>query len=102
MRTDSLKLNFLLSFLTLSGTGAFAQGGMPLWTNQFGGSGGGLYDQPNALACDNNGNVIVTGYITAANGNPEMATINYSAAGLPLWTNILDGFSNYGSSGNAI
>src|SRR5262249_7725537 len=40
-------------------------------------------DYPTALAVDNIGDVLVTGHDTIGNS----ATVKYSSAGLPLWTN---------------
>lgn len=80
---------------------ALGQGGVPLWTNRFGAPYGG-YDQPGALICDSSGNVIVTGYDTSSYDHSQMATIKYSASGVPLWTNIFDQVGMVGGSGNAL
>jgi hypothetical protein len=62
--------------------------GMPLWTNRYHGSGN-AGDSANAIAVDQDGNVFVTGSSSA--GTPDYATIAYSSAGAPLWTNLYDG-----------
>jgi hypothetical protein len=76
---------------------AFSQGGVPLWTNRYNGPGNG-YDIARAIAVDRNGNVFVTGQSSAMTGNPEYATIKYSTAGVPLWTNRYHGATNGGYS----
>jgi uncharacterized delta-60 repeat protein len=64
--------------------------GVPLWTNLFNGVGNGD-DEPTALAVDSDGNVYVTGYTTATNAYTDYATIKYSSAGVPVWTNRFNG-----------
>ena len=66
--------------------------GVPLWTNSYNGPGDDE-DAATAIAVDASGNVFVTGYSTSANGN-DYATIAYSGAGLPLWTNRYHGPAN--------
>src|SRR5262245_29185857 len=68
---------------------ADADGGTPLWTNRYGGAAhaGG---SARAVAVDGSGNVFVTG--SSANGYySDYATVAYSAAGAPLWTNRYNG-----------
>jgi hypothetical protein len=62
---------------------------MPLWTNRYDGPGNDL-DYPSAVAVDNSGNVFVTGHSIGSEGNDDYATIAYSGAGVPLWTNRYD------------
>src|SRR5262245_6218873 len=52
---------------------ACAQGGVPLWTNFFGGF----------IAISGNGNVFLGGTLSGSS-----ATIAYSTDGVPLWTNL--------------
>ena len=66
-------------------TTKFSNDGAPLWTNLY-------HDEvngnatPKAIAVDSDGNVFVTG--TSFTGtNYYFATVGYSAAGVPLWTN---------------
>lgn len=73
-------------FATVKYSGA----GVPLWTNRYDGPGHGD-DYPFALAVDSSGNVIVTGRARGGNFWPDYATIKYSAAGVPLWTNRFNG-----------
>ncbi len=72
------------------GTIKYSSAGLPLWTNRYGGSGS-TNDCACALAVDANDNVIVTGYSTGFGTSYDYATIGYSSAGLPLWTNRYNG-----------
>ena len=67
----------------------YSNAGVPLWTNRYHGPGAGS-DVARAIAVDASGNVFVTG--DSANTDPppynrDYATIKYSGAGVPLWTN---------------
>jgi len=64
--------------------------GYPLWTNRYDGPGNGG-NSAFAVAVDGSDNVIVTGSSASTNGYPDYATIKYSNAGTPLWTNRYDG-----------
>jgi hypothetical protein len=66
----------------------YSNAGVPLWTNRFNGPAN-SDDWANAIAIDANDNVFVTGYqsTTFSSGNFDYATIKYSNAGAPLWTN---------------
>src|SRR5262249_46410684 len=44
-------------------------------------------DSARAIAMDGAGNVFVTGYSAGTGGDQDYATIKYSGAGVPLWTN---------------
>jgi hypothetical protein len=71
-------------YLTLK----YSSAGVPLWTNRY--IGPTSDDYAEALAMDTNSNVYVTGYsMDAANSGWEYATLKYSSAGVPLWTNRL-------------
>ena len=76
-------------YLTIKYSGA----GVPLWTNRYDGPGND-YDLACAVAVDSNNNVIVTGYSTNSTSGYDYATIKYSSAGEPLWTNRYDGPGN--------
>jgi hypothetical protein len=65
-------------------TVAYSGAGVPLWTNLY--SGLGLYNVAQAIAVDSNGNVFVTGWSDDSSAI-DYATIAYSGAGVPLWTN---------------
>jgi hypothetical protein len=43
------------------------------------------------LAVDGSSNVYVTGFSTDSGGNPHYATLKYSSAGIPQWTNFFNG-----------
>jgi hypothetical protein len=68
----------------------FAQAGIPLWTNRYS-LFGNYADQATALAVDGSGNVHVTGYSDVFSLDDDFATIKYSSAGVPLWTNLYNG-----------
>jgi uncharacterized delta-60 repeat protein len=81
------------SLLSVSGSANYAtvkysSSGIPLWTNRYNGPGS-WDDLARSVAVDNNGNVFVTGYsYSEASFNAyEYATVAYSNAGAPLWTN---------------
>lgn len=83
-------------------TKAIAQGsGLPEWTNRFDGPSNGR-DFASALAVDLNGNVIATGVSTGSDGDYDYATIKYSSAGAPLWTNRYDGPDSFSDEPHAI
>ena len=69
---------------------AYSSAGVPLWTNRYNGPGNGI-DQGAGLAVDANRNVYVTGVSDGSHGDRDYATIAYSSAGVPLWTNRYDG-----------
>jgi hypothetical protein len=71
------------------GTIKYSSAGVPLWTNRYDGPAHG-FDLATAVKTDKNGNVFVTGYSSGFDGPYDYATIKYSSAGLPLWTNRLD------------
>lgn len=83
---------FLSEFSALAPR-ADAQGGVPLWTNRYNGSGNG-YDASYAVAVDTNGNVLVAGYSRGSGSGYDYTTLKYSGAGVPLWTNRYNGPGN--------
>ncbi|MBL9173136.1 MAG: hypothetical protein JNL10_06355 [Verrucomicrobiales bacterium] len=76
----------------------FAAGG---WTNRYNGPGN-KADIANAIAVDQFGNVIVTGYSKGSGSDDDYATILYSAAGVPVWTNRYNGPGNGGDQAEAV
>ena len=82
------------------GTIKYSGAGVSLWTNLYNGPGNS--DVPYALAVDGSGNVFVTGSSYGTTGNPDYATIKYSAAGAALWTNRYNGPGNSIDGANAV
>jgi hypothetical protein len=68
----------------------YSSSGVPLWTNRYHGPGTGS-DHNHALAVDVGGNVIVTGESSGLSTRADLATIEYSSVGVPLWTNRYEG-----------
>jgi uncharacterized delta-60 repeat protein len=64
----------------------YSNTGLPLWTNRYHGPGNGD-DYAVALACDPRGRLFVTGCSYGTTTISEYATVAYSSAGSPLWTN---------------
>lgn len=76
------------AYLTLAYSGA----GVQLWTNIYPAPGGEAF--ANAIAVDTIGNVFVTGYSAGIGSGYDYATLKYSNAGVPLWTNRYNGPGN--------
>jgi hypothetical protein len=74
-------------------TVAYASNGVPLWTNRYDGPAR-SNDLATALATDASGNVFVTGQSRNASRTYDYATVGYSSAGVPLWTNRYDNGSD--------
>ncbi|MBL9138673.1 MAG: SBBP repeat-containing protein [Verrucomicrobiales bacterium] len=64
----------------------YSNAGVPLWIHRYNGPGNG-FDEATAVAVDGRGNVFVTGRSASAGGASGYATIMYSEAGTPVWTN---------------
>ena len=79
----------------------YSSAGVPLWTNRYNGPGNGD-DRATAMAVDGSNNVIVTGYSTGSGSGYDYATIEYSSAGVPLWTNRYNGPGNGDDEANAV
>src|SRR5579859_8195635 len=77
-----------------------AQGGVSLWTNRYNGPANGD-DYARAIVVDSNGNVFVTGS-SSVGSSDDYATIAYSSAGVPLWTNRYNGPGNSYDEADAI
>lgn len=92
-----------------SGSGAdyatikYSSAGVPSWTNRYNGPGNST-DWSQAIAVDGSGSPFVTGYSfsTASAGSDDYATIKYSSAGVPLWTNRYNGSGDGIDRANAI
>jgi uncharacterized delta-60 repeat protein len=79
----------------------YSSAGMPLWTNRYNGQGNGS-DWAEAVAVDRSGNVIVAGYSRGSGGDYDYATIKYSSAGVPLWTNRYNGPGHYDDEATSV
>ena len=81
-------------------TVAYSDSGVPIWTNRYGGPTGSGYAI--AMAVDRGGNVVVAGYTTGVGGNYDYATVAYSSAGAPLWTNFYNGSGSFHDTAYAV
>lgn len=70
----------------------YSSTGAPLWTNRYAGSGS-ADDYAKALVAGS-GNVYITGFSPSIVGSFDYATLAYSSAGTPLWTNRYNGPDN--------
>ncbi len=85
----------------------YSSAGALIWTNVFD---AGIYDVndqgyqgyilPGKLAVDGNANVLVAGTLIDSWGLLNYVTIKYSAAGVPLWTNLFN-FTGFGDDSAA-
>ncbi len=78
----------------------YSSAGVPLWTNRY--NGPGAYEYATALAVDGSDGVVVTGYSGVSENSSDYATIKYSSAGVPLWTNRYNGPGNRQDQAQAI
>jgi hypothetical protein len=74
-------------------TVGYTSAGVALWTNRYNGPGNGE-DRANAIAVDGSGRVYVTGRSYTGGSGYDYATVAYSSAGVPLWTNRYNGPGN--------
>jgi len=79
----------------------YSGAGVPLWTNRYSETGDGQ-DTAYAVAVDDSGNVFVTGTSIGSGSGHDCATIKYSGAGVPLWTNRYNGTGNAYDQANAV
>jgi hypothetical protein len=82
-------------------TVAYSGTGVPLWTNRYNGPANST-DQANAVAVDGSGNVFVSGVSSGGGTSYDYATVAYSGAGVPLWTNRFNGPGNGYDQANAV
>jgi len=81
---------------------AYSSAGALVWTNYYNGTGNST-NHVRAMEVDtNSGNVFVTGYSTSSAGDYDYATLAYSSAGVPLWTNRYNGPGNGGDYAEAL
>ncbi len=87
----------------------YSNSGLPLWTNLYNGPGN-SDDTLAGMAIGNGGTVFVTGASAASNTSYprydpvdfDYATVAYSSAGVPLWTNRYNGTTNGNDYATAI
>ena len=94
MKTTLRKLTVawpLVMFLLLPAL-TRAETAVQAWVQRY--SGPGNDDAATAMAVDGSNNVIVTGYSVWQRSRYDYATIKYSSAGVPLWTNRYNGPGN--------
>jgi uncharacterized delta-60 repeat protein len=82
----------------------YSSAGVPLWTNRYNGPGGAYSnDEATAVALDSNNDVVVTGHSAGASSTAsDYATVKYSSAGVPLWTNRYHGTASGGATAYAV
>jgi uncharacterized delta-60 repeat protein len=78
----------------------YSSAGVALWTNRYNGPAND-FDFAYAVAVDSSGNVFVTGE-SWSHSSADYATIKYSSAGVPLWTNRYNGPGNGNDSAAAM
>ncbi len=86
------KITSLLT-ITLLGLGSLAvraEVATEAWVQRYNGPGNSS-DRANAVAVGTNGNVYVTGYSIGSGSSNDYATVAYTGAGVPMWTNPSNG-----------
>jgi hypothetical protein len=79
----------------------YSSAGVVLWTNYYNGPGNST-DGAWAVAVDGSNKVIVTGNSIGSGSGYDYATIQYSSAGVPLWTNRDNGPANSDDRASAV
>ena len=90
-----LATGLAFTLLVLFAPAARAQEAIEAWVQLYGGPGN-SEDRPQAVAVDTSGKVYVTGFSWGdpLSGVSDWATLGYSSAGVPLWTNRYNGTGN--------
>ncbi len=94
---ESIDSAYYVDYVTIK----YSSAGVPLWTNRYDGPANG-YDRASAVAVDSNNDVIVTGASDGGESSADYATIKYSSAGVPLWTNHYNGPANTADQPSAV
>ncbi|UOQ64712.1 SBBP repeat-containing protein [Hymenobacter volaticus] len=68
----------------------YATSGQQLWASRYSGAGN-SYDEATAVAADQFGNVLVTGYANTGGDNWDYVTLKYAPNGLKQWENLYNG-----------
>jgi uncharacterized delta-60 repeat protein len=80
----------------------YSNAGVPLWTNRYRGPGGSTYGGASGVVVDRSGDVLVAGASKGSGTYSDFATIKYSSAGVPLWTNRYEGVYDDAVNGLAV
>ncbi|NQV42488.1 MAG: SBBP repeat-containing protein [Candidatus Marinimicrobia bacterium] len=67
--------------------------GLLVWSSEYNGAGN-SHDVARDILTDSEGNILITGYTEGLNGDRDIITLKYSAAGDQLWATTYDGPGN--------
>lgn len=81
-----------LDFATLK----YSPAGDELWLRRYTSPANSSPDEPKAIACDNEGNVIITGSSVGVSTSYDFLTVKYSASGNELWNTRFTGLLPFG------
>ena len=98
---QQLTLAWPLVMLLLLPASAPAETAVQAWAQRYHGPANGD-NWGYAVTVDSSNNVIVTGYSAGSGSGEDYATIQYSSAGVPLWTNRYNGPGNYTDNAEAV
>ena len=96
-----LPVAWLLVIFLLLPAATRAETPVRAWLQPYNGPGNGD-DVANAVVVDGSNNVIVVGTSTGSGSYWDYATVKYSSAGVPLWTNRYNGPANSNDEANAV